>query len=248
MSEDAEEITVTVKALNEKSMTAKLKLNETVNDLVKKIINNKSLCDVEDLKKSGVKGFQLRYSGKCITNINTMNDKIQTLDGGQEMKVMIVYIRDNPNIDLRSAYRDAVWFDDILGTKDKKKLNLKVEEDEQIIEGTDKEVESKKSSWPAPRIIVGITDLFLLAAAITTFLLNVHIAVTIVLVALLVVFAVVLFGWDKKVLSKILPKGCLIVMGFDANLYKGKNKQSEKEKPEQSQEKEEEQEEEQEIE
>ena len=74
------------------------------------------------------------------------------------------------------------------------------------------------------RIIVGIADLLLWAAAITTFLLyflttlSLSIAVPIVLTALFVTFAVLFFGWDK-VLPKILPKAWLekLDLGIDLN-------------------------------
>ncbi len=69
--------------------------------------------------------------------------------------------------------------------------------------------ESKDSNYPPLRIIVGIADLLLLAAAVATFLLyflttlSLSVAVPIVLAALFVVGAI------NTILPKILPEGCL---------------------------------------
>ena len=65
-----------------------------------------------------------------------------------------------------------------------------------------------KNNWPLLRIIIGIADLLLLAAAMATFLLNIHIVATAVLAALFVVGAILFFGWNT-ILPKILPEGCL---------------------------------------
>ncbi|MBQ9491494.1 MAG: hypothetical protein IJU86_01800 [Firmicutes bacterium] len=97
--------------------------------------------------------------------------------------------------------------------------------------------ESKNSNYPPLRIIVGIADLLLLAAAVATFLLyflttlSLSVAVPIVLAALFVVGSVLFFGWNE-ILPKILPEGGLkkINSGIDPNENdKEKSKNYEKE-------------------
>ena len=88
---------------------------------------------------------------------------------------------------------------------------------------SDSKKESKNSNYHPFRIIVGIADLLLFAAAVTTFLLfflsslSLSIAIPIVLAALFVTFAVLFLGW-----STILPKGCLKKINSGADLGKEK--------------------------
>ncbi len=76
---------------------------------------------------------------------------------------------------------------------------------------SDSKKESENSNYPLLRIIVGIADLLLLAAAVATFLLyflsslSLSIEIPIVLAALFVVGAILFFGW-KNLLPKYSQK------------------------------------------
>ena len=83
---------------------------------------------------------------------------------------------------------------------------------------------------PPLRIIIGVIDLLLLAAAITTFLLffltslSFSIVIPIVLTALFVVGTILFFEW-KSILPKILPKSWLEKINLKTFFYgKDENK------------------------
>lgn len=117
--------------------------------------------------------------------------------------------------------------------QDKKSENNKINENNKTTN-----IEKNERNWSLSRIIMGIADLLLLAAAIITFLLffltslSVPVAVPIVLTALFVVGSVLFFGWNK-ILPKILPKGCLekLDLGIDLNEeYKNEIEETENDK------------------
>ncbi len=212
MSEDAKKINVTVRQLTGKSLSVDLNPSDTVKDLAKKIINTKSFCNVKSLRKNNVIGFELMFYTKVITSSTEINKKISefSFNNKQSIAVVIRYVVFGPGADPESIGESAVLFDNILQELKSKEQNEKIE--------------SKQSSWPWQRIIIGVIDLLLLAAAGATFLLNFHLAVLIVLVALFVIDAILFFGWNT-----ILPKNCLIKMDLNTNLYKEANEDKEKE-------------------
>ena len=130
--------------------------------------------------------------------------------------------------------------------QDKKSENNKINENNKTTN-----IEKNERNWSLSRIIMGIADLLLLAAAIITFLLffltslSVPVAVPIVLTALFVVGAILFFGWNT-ILPKILPDNCLKKPNLENTLdEKNKDKieeieNNEKTNPEKKDEKEEE--------
>ncbi|MBQ9491313.1 MAG: hypothetical protein IJU86_00855 [Firmicutes bacterium] len=103
------------------------------------------------------------------------------------------------------------------------KINISDKKLDNAIRFEDLENGIKTISWPWSRIILGVIDLLLLAAAITTFLLfflttlSFSVAVPIVLIGLFIVGAILFFGW-KKVLPKILPKSWLKTINLGIKL------------------------------
>ena len=139
-------------------------------------------------------GFIIAVESKVITGEFNLKDQIVELEQSSRIKV---YPAGCSTCDGKNLIKIE-------------NLNLDLEKNNS--ENTDP---ANKNNWPFSRIIVGIIDLFFLAAAITTFLLyflaalSLPIAVLIVLTALFVigfVIGTVLFFRWHKILPKILPK------------------------------------------
>ncbi len=83
-------------------------------------------------------------------------------------------------------------------------------------------LKSTKTNWPPLRIIIGVIDSILLAAAITSSILGLHIAISIVLIVLFVLGTIGVVGW-KNLLPKYLQKRINLETDLgESNKYKEK--------------------------
>lgn len=167
--------------------------------------------------------IELAFAGKHLQR-STLDQKLLGYRIGEgengikysDVLHLIVALEENKN--------SATVFD-LNNLEESKNSNLaevpKISEEKNIVSGLESldnnskislnsKKESKDSNYPLLRIIVGIADLLLLAAAVATFLLyfltmSLSVAIPIVLSALFVVGAILFFGW-KNLLPKYLQK------------------------------------------
>ena len=205
-----------------------------------KISENKEKCEIF-LCVYDSNNYMQKYSGQAYTKttvIGLIKDNLVTFKDFSAGFIIVVgskvitgeFKLENQIVELEEGSRIKVYLAGC-STCDGKNLikieNLNLDLEKNNGENTDP---ANKNNWPFSRIIVGIIDLFFLAAAITTFLLyflaalSLPIAVLIVLTALFVigfVIGTVLFFRWHKILPKISPE--LWVKKINGREVEGKN-------------------------
>ena len=163
--------------------------------------------DQWEIFKDFSKGFIIAFRGTIISDLN---NELRL----QEGDLIDIYPHDNPTCNQEE--NKLIKIEDL-------KSDLNKNNNGNYVSKTDP---ANKNNWLFSRIIVGIIDLFFLAAAITTFLLyfltslSLSIAIPIVLTVLCVFIAILFFRWHK-ILPKISPE--LWVKKINGREVEGKN-------------------------
>ena len=226
--------------VNEPAVTVTINSDATVFDLTKNVA--KSFLEFNKKNNGYYKEFRLVWNHQLLNTSEFQNQKIDLLEKPITNGKTI-------GINFYSSIGKDVFSWNTLSEKDKEEaekivsvseispevdlqeqttINLNTDKKEQNpnSERTKEKEEEKsvghKSSWPTPRIIVGVIDLLLLVVAVATFLLNIHIVATTVLAALFVVGAILFFGWNT-ILPKTLLDNCLKKPNLE-NILGEKNK------------------------
>ncbi len=111
-----------------------------------------------------------------------------------------------------------------IGIKDKSTISIIMRLRKKAVKKKQK-LEQEQKKLPLFRIVIGVIDLLLFAAAVAIFLLKIHIVIVIIFIALFIIDTVLLCGWNyilsnKKIVQKIVCKK----IGLETNHNKGKNK------------------------
>ncbi len=247
MSEKAKEITVCIKALSGPEFSVKVNPNCTVQELVKKAASS-ILKSRNDLNLDS--GLKLMFSNITLTNKKVMDRPIS--DYIIANNPVIWYVLSTCKNSSNITFREALEISDLTNEKfiDRPISDCNIKNESFIRCGLSlakgngnitfrealeiSEARHNNLQLSPLKIIVGIADLLLLAAAVTTFLLyflttlSLSVAVPIVLAALFVTFAVLFLGWNT-----ILPDNCLKEpdLGIDLNEeYKNEIKETENNK------------------
>ena len=162
---------------NEIKYTVTADPNTTLINLIK---------DKWEIFKDFSKVFIIAFRGTIISDLN---NELRL----QEGDLIDIYPHDNPTCNQEE--NKLIKIEDL-------KSDLNKNNNGNYVSKTDP---ANKNNWLFSRIIVGIIDLFFLAAAITTFVLDVYLAIPIVLTVLCVFIAILFFGWNK-IFSKIRRK------------------------------------------
>ena len=171
-------------------------------------------------------GFELLYNGRYLhlSELNSIIKNGHTVDilfscyFSQEKSDGYFYFFDDGKIEEYKQMIEQGLENVSISSNDS---NKDENNDEEKYEYKDSYSTGVQSSWSLLRIIIGIIDLLLSAAAIITFLLNIHIAVPIFFTVLLIINTVLFFVWNK-----ILPKSWMKYPVLKANLNEeNKNKE-----------------------
>ena len=179
-------IKVDIRGFNTQITSVELEPNSTIFDLTREVAR-KLITENENPPS-----FRLIHNNILINTIENKDKTINSFNIGSNPRVFFIGALKSDNllswdtIELESEVTNETKVE----SENKCKIKLK-----------------NKNNWPLLRIIIGIIDLLLLLATITTFLLlfltslNLFIAVPIVLTVLFFVGAALFFGFGK-----ILPK------------------------------------------
>ena len=204
-------ITVKVLVVKQKSdyykkdaiIYVKIKENVTLREFFVSLIK-------QSTKMKQAKHFLFLYIGDYLKK-SALDQTLENLKFSQDC-FCTVEITDEFEEDRFKVFDDSMMIFNVQDLSGQQKQDVESE--------SRRKIELKnKNNWPLLRIIIGIADLLLLAAAMATFLLNIHIVATAVLAALFVVGAILFFGWNT-ILPKILPKGCLEKLNLETDLNK----------------------------
>ena len=217
--------------------------NSTIVDLVREVAKQTSF-----MTQAGMKSFRLVCCNHTINGIENKLKTISELNIGDCATIYVVPLgSDNPDfLSWNTIEEELKKEKNQKDIKDEEEIKEEIKKEEEIKEEREKDVNSLESkiksenNLPPLRIIIGVIDLLLLAAAITTFLLffltslSFSIVIPIVLTALFVVGTILFFEW-KSILPKILPKSWLEKINLKTFFYgKDENKNlilEEKENP-----------------
>ncbi len=231
--------------INEPKVKVTINSDATVFDLTKNVA--KEFWKFNEENNGYYKEFRLVWNHQPLNTSKFKNQKIDLLDQP---------ITDNKTIGINfdSTSNNDVFSWDTLSEKDKEgaekivsvskisaeadlkkqtKINLNTDKKGQKRSSEEeKKSVGHESSWPAPRIIVGVIDLLLFAAAVAAFLLGISIVVTIILFFLFLVGGVLFLGWSC-ILPKILSESLLQRLGGKTNVRQNNEDRTQKVFPKQ---------------